>query len=96
MGGWPRERKKGEVTTYGASHRTPSPEYRYVTQIIVKVLQLKLLGGGGVRGLCSLLILHRLMQQVKDLEVSQYPESKDWPRFPCRYFDLVGGTSTGG
>ena len=52
--------------------------------------------GGGVRGLCSLLVMESLMQEVKKLEVQSQPESKDWPRLPCRYFDLTGGTSTGG
>ena len=52
--------------------------------------------GGGVRGLCSLLVLDRLMHEIKLLELANQPESSDWPRLPCRYFDLCGGTSTGG
>src|SRR5256885_15173097 len=40
----------------------------------------------GVRGLLSLIILQHLMQRVN-------PES---PPKPCEYFDLIGGTSTGG
>jgi patatin-like phospholipase/acyl hydrolase len=55
-----------------------------------------LLDGGGVRGLCSLLVLDRLIQEVNKLEVSDNPESKDRPRLPCEYFELAGGTSTGG
>ncbi|KAK4170949.1 hypothetical protein QBC36DRAFT_295822 [Triangularia setosa] len=49
---------------------------------------LRLLGldGGGVRGLSSLLILQQLMTAVD-------PES---PPKPCDYFDMIGGTSTGG
>jgi Patatin-like phospholipase len=47
------------------------------------------LDGGGVRGLSSLLILREIMrdigQQVDATEVK-----------PCEYFDLIGGTSTGG
>ena len=42
--------------------------------------------GGGVRGLSSLLILKQLMKRVN-------PED---PPKPCDYFDLIGGTSTGG
>ena len=42
--------------------------------------------GGGVRGLSSLLILEHLMYKIN-------PES---PPKPCEYFDLIGGTSTGG
>ena len=47
------------------------------------------LDGGGVRGLSSLLILKEIMEEVarKTGEVE--------PR-PCEYFDLIGGTSTGG
>jgi patatin-like phospholipase/acyl hydrolase len=42
--------------------------------------------GGGVRGLSSLLILKQLMKRVNP---------KDPPK-PCDYFNLIGGTSTGG
>ncbi|KAK4039462.1 acyl transferase/acyl hydrolase/lysophospholipase [Parachaetomium inaequale] len=49
-------------------------------------LRLLALDGGGVRGLSSLMILQRLMMTVN-------PES---PPKPCDYFDMIGGTSTGG
>lgn len=49
------------------------------------ILKLIPLDGGGVRGLISLLILDRIMKQMPD------PNAK-----PCDYFDLIGGTSTGG
>ncbi|KAI0413294.1 hypothetical protein F5X98DRAFT_352301 [Xylaria grammica] len=42
--------------------------------------------GGGVRGISSLLILRKLMEAINP---------KDPPR-PCDYFDMIGGTSTGG
>jgi patatin-like phospholipase/acyl hydrolase len=42
--------------------------------------------GGGIRGLSSLIILKYLMKRVN----SQSPPK------PCEYFDLIGGTSTGG
>lgn len=42
--------------------------------------------GGGIRGLSSLIILKYLMKRVN-------PEN---PPKPCEYFDLIGGTSTGG
>lgn len=54
------------------------------------------LDGGGVRGLCSLLVLDKLMQEIKGLERDNRPDSADLPKLPCRYFDLCGGTSTGG
>ncbi|KAI9810451.1 MAG: hypothetical protein M1827_006227 [Pycnora praestabilis] len=44
------------------------------------------LDGGGVRGLSSLSILKKLMENI-------HPES---PPKPCDYFDMIGGTSTGG
>lgn len=49
-------------------------------------LRLLALDGGGVRGLSSLQILKQLMRIVN-------PES---PPKPCDYFDMIGGTSTGG
>ncbi|KAI1615399.1 hypothetical protein EDD36DRAFT_462913 [Exophiala viscosa] len=51
-----------------------------------KELRLLALDGGGVRGLSSLMILEQLMQVID-------PEH---PPKPCEYFDMIGGTSTGG
>ncbi|KAK6516638.1 hypothetical protein TWF506_006536 [Arthrobotrys conoides] len=50
-------------------------------------LRVLCLDGGGVRGLSSLLIVQRIMQQIA-------PNVKN-PR-PCDYFDMISGTSTGG
>jgi len=49
-------------------------------------LRLLALDGGGVRGLSTLQIVKQLMEIVD-------PES---PPKPCDYFDMIGGTSTGG
>jgi patatin-like phospholipase/acyl hydrolase len=49
-------------------------------------LRLLALDGGGVRGLSSLMILQQLMSRLN-------PQS---PPKPCEYFDMIGGTSTGG
>lgn len=49
-------------------------------------IRLLALDGGGVRGLSSLMILRRLMETID-------PAS---PPKPCDYFDMIGGTSTGG
>jgi patatin-like phospholipase/acyl hydrolase len=49
-------------------------------------LRLLALDGGGVRGLSALMILRQLMETI-DLEN---------PPKPCDYFDMIGGTSTGG
>ncbi|TVY84254.1 Calcium-independent phospholipase A2-gamma [Lachnellula suecica] len=48
------------------------------------------LDGGGVKGLASLLILQRIFRTLQMIE--KLPEM---PK-PCDYFDLIGGTSTGG
>ena len=48
------------------------------------------LDGGGVRGISALVILEEIMKEVRRRE-----NLKDVP-LPCDYFDLIGGTSTGG
>ena len=47
------------------------------------------LDGGGVRGLSSLLILRNIMEEIA--RRNDTPEA-----LPCDYFDLIGGTGTGG
>lgn len=49
-------------------------------------IRLLALDGGGVRGLSSLMILRRLMAAID-------PHA---PPKPCNYFNMIGGTSTGG
>ncbi|KXX75712.1 Kinesin light chain [Madurella mycetomatis] len=49
-------------------------------------VRLLALDGGGVRGLSSLMILRRLMEAV----------DPNAPPRPSDYFDMIGGTSTGG
>lgn len=49
-------------------------------------LNLLCMDGGGVRGLSSLLVLKNLMDNL----------DPDNPPRPCEYFDMIGGTSTGG
>ena len=49
-------------------------------------IRLLALDGGGVHGLSSLIILRRLMATV----------DPELPLKPCEYFDMIGGTSTGG
>lgn len=51
--------------------------------------------GGGVRGYSSLVILEEFMQHVVALRGETPPQSSDLIR-PCEYFDLIGGTGTGG
>ena len=48
------------------------------------------LDGGGVRGYAELMILEAIMKRVQDRLCLQ-----DTP-LPADYFDMIGGTSTGG
>jgi patatin-like phospholipase/acyl hydrolase len=48
------------------------------------------LDGGGVRGLSSLVILGEIMEDIATrIDAPEAPK-------PSEYFDLIGGTSTGG
>lgn len=47
------------------------------------------LDGGGVRGLSSLLILREIMEEIGRRNDTD-------PPLPCQYFDMIGGTGTGG
>src|SRR5579859_5263044 len=49
------------------------------------------LDGGGIRGFASLLILKDIMRGI----ARRSDQSNQTP-LPCEYFDLIGGTSTGG
>jgi len=53
-------------------------------------LSLLVIDGGGVKGLSALYLLEQLMSLVN-------AEAKnESPLKPCEYFDMIGGTSTGG
>ena len=56
--------------------------------------------GGGIRGLSELLmikeVMHRLMvEENRKRKADGQALLTDLPK-PCDYFDLIGGTSTGG
>ncbi|EOA84786.1 uncharacterized protein SETTUDRAFT_32026 [Exserohilum turcica Et28A] len=61
-------------------------------------LRLLSLDGGGVRGLSSLLVLERLMENIarEEKRLGRRAMNNHEPLKPCDYFDLIGGTSTGG
>lgn len=61
-------------------------EGRYAGKSDMTELRLLSLDGGGVRGLSALMILEQLMEAVN-------PQS---PPKPCEFFDMIGGTNTGG
>ncbi|KAL6407343.1 kinesin light chain [Ilyonectria robusta] len=48
------------------------------------------LDGGGIRGLSELLVLEEIMNRIK------YDVDEDDDLLPADFFDLIGGTSTGG
>ncbi|KFX90066.1 hypothetical protein V490_06669 [Pseudogymnoascus sp. VKM F-3557] len=50
------------------------------------------LDGGGVRGLSAILILGHIMRNINYERIANKKE----PQEPWQYFDLMGGTSTGG
>jgi hypothetical protein len=57
-------------------------------------LKLLSLDGGGVKGLYTILVLKRLLEEVARLEEAGGQTAMR--KRPCDYFDLIGGTSTGG
>lgn len=54
-------------------------------------IRLLSLDGGGVKGLFSILVLQRLIHEAEKIEGGLTGRKR-----PCDYFDLIGGTSTGG
>lgn len=46
--------------------------------------------GGGIRGLSELIIIEELMERIK------WKKELDKTPIPADFFDLIGGTSTGG
>jgi patatin-like phospholipase/acyl hydrolase len=61
-------------------------------------LRLLSLDGGGVRGLSSLMVLDDLIENIAQEEkrIGKRSRNDNTPLKPCDYFDLIGGTSTGG
>ena len=53
--------------------------------------------GGGIRGVAILTTLKAVMMRIKDdlVKSGELAKTDELP-LPCDYFDLIGGTSTGG
>ena len=56
--------------------------------------------GGGIRGLSELLIIKEIMHRLMVEENAKRKNDGEEPLSslpkPCNFFDLIGGTSTGG
>ena len=59
-----------------------------------RTVSLLALDGGGVKGIFSVLILHAIMEEIT-IQSKGIKDAGEKAR-PCDYFDLIGGTSTGG
>lgn len=81
---------RSSAQTIPSEERPPGNEILGNRSIIDHQPRVLSLDGGGVRGLSSLLILREIMQ-----EIQRQIGAEDTP-LPCQYFDLIGGTSTGG
>jgi patatin-like phospholipase/acyl hydrolase len=55
-------------------------------------MTIRIIDGGGIRGLSSLYILRSIMKALDAKEDATTLR----PLLPCQYFDLIAGTSTGG
>jgi len=85
-----------------AAPQSPQPPLRLLSigkPVLSTLLQVNenakrmALDGGGIRGLSSLYIIQSIM---KALQNKAGGEGVTRPLLPCEYFDLIGGTSTGG
>ncbi|KAE8357463.1 acyl transferase/acyl hydrolase/lysophospholipase [Aspergillus caelatus] len=74
----------------------PMPTLTYKRHITPDGVRLLSIDGGGVRGLVSLLVLGRIMDCIRNQELEESPTASNDDRAPADYFDLAGGTSTGG
>lgn len=70
----------------------PVPNTQEATQgrSTVQKKRILSLDGGGIRGISTLLILQDIMECLREL--CGHPETLR----PCEFFDLIGGTNTGG
>lgn len=86
------------VTTQTVPRPAPAMELSSAETNPHAPLRLLSLDGGGVRGLSSLMVLDDLMENIAQEEkrLGRRPQNDTRPLKPCDYFDLIGGTSTGG
>lgn len=65
-------------------------KYYWSSLAVVAHVTNSCLDGGGIRGLSELLVLEQIMERIK------YDLNMDGDPLPADFFDLIGGTSTGG
>ena len=70
---------------------TSTKRLLYLGAFSVRTLDRLLTRGGGIRALSEFLVLEEVMHRIKWRRISKKHTS-----LPCNYFDLIGGTSTGG
>lgn len=90
----------------GTDTSLPTPGLRLLslgecTFVRVSYAHIDLADGGGIRGFSILLIIDRILRYAMEAENAERRKNgrKDLltePPKPCEYFDLIGGTSTGG
>ena len=73
-----------------AGEKTTTPSTKSPPPGAVRLLSLD---GGGVKGISSLMVLDAIMKRVREIEKKPHDPEQ---HFPHEYFDLAGGTSTGG
>ena len=75
-----------KLTTLSRERGLKLETAKNLVKVAGRGIRLLCLDGGGVRGLSSLHILKKLMETI----------DPGRPPKPCEYFDMIGGTSTGG
>jgi predicted acylesterase/phospholipase RssA len=75
---------------YPSIHPSGPTDFKGTSVGIAHCPRILALDGGGVRGLSSLLILREIMEEI------ERKSGAEKTPLPCEYFDLIGGTSTGG
>jgi hypothetical protein len=92
----PTRRNTARPSTSNATellqNATPVPDTQEETQegLAGRNKRILSLDGGGIRGISTLLVLQNIMECIR--KIGGYSE----PLRPCEFFDLIGGTSTGG
>jgi hypothetical protein len=79
-------------THVSSARRTPAafPRCVDIPELNSWSISSLILDGGGIRGVSELLILQEIMERIR------FQWNLDEEPLPCDYFDIIGGTGTGG